>query len=85
MHCLRNRATKWRELTFHIPYWSLMLSIAAGNQILHERYRVITTIFFWGCVWLGITTSPNSLIKKVAIAWFIFIGFSGIGFFIYKF
>ena len=85
INCLKNRSAKWRELAFHIPYWSLMISIAAGNQILHERYRVITTIFFWGCVWLGITTCPKSLIKKVAIAWILFLGFSGVGFVIYKF
>lgn len=84
IYSLRERAVRWKELVFHIPYWSLILSVAAGNQILHERYRLMTTILFWGCVWLGMTTCPNGLIKKVVIVWFLFLGFAGLGFFIYK-
>lgn len=45
------RRTSWA--LFVVPFLTLLGSIAVGNQIIHERYRVMTILLLWGCIWLG--------------------------------
>ena len=63
------RKKEWKNaLVFHIPYWLMLLTVAGGNQIIHERYRVMATLLFWGCIWLG-QTCDSKLVRQAYIVW----------------
>ena len=77
---LKERKRNTAPLIFHIPYWITFFTIAAGNLVIHERYRVMASLLLWGCAWLGLQTCPKSLIKKMALIWY---GLLGSGAFFY--
>jgi hypothetical protein len=57
------------DLVLHVPCWCLLLAIAAGNQIIQERYRVMGMLLLWGCFWLG-RTAPRRLLAAAYALWF---------------
>jgi hypothetical protein len=67
---IRRRKENPERLVFHIPYWSTLVAIAAGNLIIHERYRVMATLLFWGCAWLGAQTAPKRMLARTTASWY---------------
>lgn len=84
IYTLRNRKFNSNGLLFHIPYWILFYAIVTGNKIIHERYRVMATLLFWGCIWLGMTDCPKSLIRSVSTKWYSLLASLCIFYFFYK-
>lgn len=71
------------DLIFHVPCWCVLLSVAAGNQVIQERYRVMGTLLLWGCMCLG-RTAPRRLLVGAYAVWFGTLALGGILVFIYK-
>jgi hypothetical protein len=61
----KERAT----LVFQIPCWLLFAAVAGGNYIIQERYRLLTVLFLWGCIWLGLGT-PRRTRVLAYLVWF---------------
>lgn len=70
-------------LVFQIPCWVTLLAVAAGNQIIHERYRVMASLLLWGCIWLGFS-APRRLIAWAYWVWFGAVAFAGTFYVAYK-
>jgi len=79
------KTARLRNFALLLPYLTLLFAIVAGNYIIHERYRVMTTLLLWGCICLGVVTCPKKLIRKVYLVWFSMLFASGIFYVIYKF
>lgn len=82
---IKNRKQNSAPLIFNISFWLTFIAIAGGNLILHERYRVMSTILFFGCAWLGARTSPRKLINRTKLSWYGLLGLSALSFMVYKF
>jgi hypothetical protein len=57
-------------IAFNIPVWITLFMIAGGNFIIHERYRVMSSLLLWGLYCLGFSCS-KSLISKMYKFWFV--------------
>lgn len=79
---LADRARR-NDLVFHVPCWCVLFAIAAGNQIIHERYRVMGMLLLWGCVRLGRTAPRRFLVAAYAV-WFGTLALGGILILAYK-
>jgi hypothetical protein len=84
LHAVRTKQTNSSPLMFHICYWITFISIAGGNLIIHERYRVMATPLLWGCTWLGARTSPKYLILVAATYWYALLALSVMFYLAYK-
>ena len=82
---IKNRKQNSAPLIFNISFWLTFIAIAGGNLILHERYRVMSTILFFGCAWLGARTCSYRLISQTKLSWYGFLFGSAVFFIIYKF
>lgn len=67
---VKKRTTQPGRLVFHVPYWITFASIAGGNLIIHERYRVMATLLMWGCAWLGARTCRTGLTRSYKLFWY---------------
>jgi len=67
---LRMRKQDVAPLVLHISYWVTFAAVAGGNVTIHERYRVMATLLFWGCAWLGARTCSRNEIRTAAISWY---------------
>lgn len=76
IYALGNRKASSLPLVLHIPYWVTFIAIAGGNVIVHERYRVMATLMFMGCAWLGVRTCPKRLVLQTSMLWY---GLLGLG------
>jgi len=70
VQAIRMRDQDAAPLMLHIAYWVTFVAIAGGNLIIHDRYRVMASLMFWGCAWLGATTCSRALIKKAYLFWY---------------
>lgn len=69
----RNRS----YLIFHIPFWIIFLSIVVGNNIIHDRYRIMAIPLLWACVWLSM--NDNTVKKrKYFLIWYAVLGIGAI-------
>jgi hypothetical protein len=82
---IKRRKTNSAPLVFHISYWVTFMSIAGGNLIIHERYRVMATFLLWGCAWLGARTCSRSLIVRTSLLWYGFLILGSLFYVVYKF
>lgn len=82
---IRNRKKNSAPLIFNISFWITFTAVAGGNLILHERYRVMSTILLFGCAWLGARTSTRKLISQTKLSWYGLLIGSAIFFISYKF
>jgi hypothetical protein len=85
IQAVNERKANPAPLVFHVPYWCVFASIAGGNLIIHERYRIMGTLFLWGCAWLGSVSCPNRLIHKSKFVWYGLLGSCGFFYVTYKF
>jgi len=67
---VKNRRINSAPLIFNISYWVTFIAISGGNLIIHERYRVMSTILLFGCAWLGARTCSRKLINKTKLVWY---------------
>lgn len=77
---IRRRKEMQAHLAIHIGMWVTMLTIAGGNIIIHERYRVMVSLLYFACAWLGYTTARREDTMKIAVFW---TGFLVVGFWAY--
>jgi hypothetical protein len=81
---IKTRKTNSAPLIFHISYWVTFISIAGGNLIIHERYRVMATFLLFGCAWLGARTCPKSLIIRTSLIWYGLLTLGALFYVVYK-
>lgn len=82
---IKNRKKNSALLIFNISYWVTFIAISGGNLIIHERYRVMSTILFFGCAWLGARTCSRKLISRTAWIWYGLLSFGAFFYISYKF
>ena len=55
-------------LVLHYSFWLTFVTVAGGNIIIHERYRVMMSLLLFSCAWLGYTScSQKFLLKYIKI------------------
>ena len=60
-----------------------MLAVASGNQIIHQRYRIMAILLFGGCIWLGQTCSKR-LLRVAYVGWLGLLTLGGFCYVMYK-
>jgi hypothetical protein len=80
---LRRKAPEM--LVIPVVCWSNIIVVSGGNIIIHERYRLMFTILFFACAWIGYTQCQNKLIKNWAVAWLGLLSCLLVGFIFYKY
>lgn len=68
-----------------IPFWILIISIAGGNLIIHERYRLMCSIFMMTCGIVSHSYTSKSELNKYNAAWYIFLTIFSSFYILYKF
>jgi hypothetical protein len=72
-------------LAIHLTFWIFIMSIAGGNIIIVERYRIMITMITFLTIWLGYTRADSKLKNKMSIIWFTGLFFGIIFFMSYKY
>lgn len=67
-----------------ITFWITFVVVAGGNVIIHERYRVMTTLLLFATIWFGYTRCSTREINLWAIRWYFLLALGGFIIFIYK-
>jgi len=81
---VRNRRINPSPLILHISYWVCFIAVAGGNLIIHERYRVMVTLLFAGCIWLGYRTSARRTIFWSYFSWACMLFVGALFYLVYK-
>lgn len=84
-HAWHNRDKFPSTLVIPILFWTTFTSIAGGNIIIHERYRLMITLLLFACMWYGHNHCPLPLIKRWAFIWFSLLISSAIFYIYFKF
>ncbi len=69
-----------KQLGLHLSTWILYVSIAGGNVIIHERYRVMATAMLFACAWLGVASAPKKAITISCLGWIMTLTGAGLSF-----
>lgn len=85
VHSVRSRKENAAPLVLHISFWVTIIAIAGGNMIIHERYRVMSTLLLFGCAWLGTTTCSKRLVVKASMLWYGLLALGALFYLVYKF
>ena len=72
-------------LVFPVSYWVLMIAVAGGNIVIHERYRVLAVPLLCASAWLGATTCTKAQIRKAMVVWYTLIAVGASFYLIVKF
>jgi hypothetical protein len=72
-------------MMMHITFWITFMAVAGGNIIIHERYRVMSTLLLFACMWLGYTRCTRSNVRRWAISWFSLLAAGAVFYISYKF
>jgi hypothetical protein len=78
------RKNESSELFIHLGFWLMWLSIAGGNIIIQERYRLMMTPLLIITAWLGWISCSTNLIKRCTYAWFLLLILGVVFFYVYK-
>ena len=62
-----------RLLVFHMPYWITIFSVSFGNMIIHDRYRVMASMFYFISLWVSGLYGRKSIILKSYLAYLFFV------------
>jgi len=81
---IKNRRVNGAPLVLHVSYWIVLMAVAGGNLIIHERYRVMATPFLWGCAWLGARTCSRAEILRASLPWYSLLGLGALFYLAYK-
>lgn len=82
---IKTRKTNAAPIMLHISYWITFVTIAGGNLIIHERYRVMASLMLFGCAWLGANTCSKKLITRALWFWYGLLVSGALFYVIYKF
>jgi len=63
---LANSARYTHHLILLIPFVTVFLAVCGGNFIIHGRYRVMFSLLFMGCAWLG-ASAPKKIVSNSMI------------------
>lgn len=80
----RHRRVRPGLLVLHISFWALFIAIAGGNMIIHERYRVMSSLFFYACAWQGFVSCARGQVRPYAYGWYASLALGGALFVAYK-
>jgi hypothetical protein len=72
------------DLFIHLGFWLVWLSIAGGNIIIQERYRLMMTPLLIITAWLGWVSCSTNLIKRCVYGWFLTLSLGVVFFYLYK-
>jgi hypothetical protein len=70
LHSVKTRKDDAKPMILHVAFWVTFAAIAGGNLIIHERYRIMASILFISCAWLGITKCTKRQIIEMSIFWY---------------
>lgn len=73
-----------REKLIYAFFWTIFISIAGGNMIIHERYRVMQDMLFFGCSWLGYMNCKPRNLQTYFFIWYLVLFSGAIFYFSYK-
>jgi hypothetical protein len=73
-HAWRHRLRYPLLTVIPIGFWVVFTVVAGGNIIIHERYRLMSTLLLFATMWIGFTQSSTSLTKKWAVFWYGLLG-----------
>lgn len=85
LQSIKRRKVDSAPLVFHISYWLVFITVAGGNLIICERYRVMATLLLWGCAWLGVQTCSKKLVFQMSIVWYGLLSIGALFYMEYKF
>jgi uncharacterized membrane protein len=57
-------------LIFHFSFWIIFITVAGGNHIIHERYRLMMTLLMFTCGWLGYVNCSRSQVFLYSKIWY---------------
>jgi len=77
----KNRKNNPSPLVLFSTFWIIFISVAGGNIIIHERYRLMFTILLFACAWYGYIHCTKNEILKFSVPWVIFLT-SGVVFYL---
>jgi hypothetical protein len=80
----KNRYTNPSLLIIPIAFWSAFLTVAGGNLIIVERYRILFTLFFFLSSWIGFTRGSLMVTFKFTLLWCLILAFLVFSYFVYK-
>jgi len=72
-------------LVIPITFWCTFITVAGGNMIIHERYRVMCTLLIFACMWYGYTRCTCREVKRWAVPWFSLLVAGAVFYMVYKF
>lgn len=84
MLAYKRRGVQVGPLAVHIAFWIVLIAIAAGNVIIHERYRVMATPLLFTSAWFGYASCTKAQVLRWGFAWFGFLGVLAIFYMVYK-
>jgi hypothetical protein len=84
-HAWRNRIQFPALLVIPIGFWTTFVAVAGGNNLIHERYRLMFTLLLFACMWLGFTQSRVSSVKRWATLWYVLLAAAAVFYMGYKF
>ena len=67
---LRFRRIHTGPCVLYITFWSTFMAVAGGNIIIHERYRIMSTLLLFACMWFGYTRCSRHEVMRWALPWF---------------
>jgi hypothetical protein len=67
---IRSRKTNINLLLLPLAFWVVFFATAAGNFIIHERYRVMFTLLFFAVAWLGNARASPRSVRGWSGVWF---------------
>ena len=73
-YVLAGTLAAWRQrrrlpglMVIVIAFWVIFAAVVGGNVIIHERYRVMSSLLFFAVAWIGYTIAPR--VRRIAFAW----------------
>jgi hypothetical protein len=69
-YSFKNRKKSINPLLIHISFWVTLAAVAGGNVIIHERYRLIMTMFLFASAWLGYIQCKRVQIQYFKLIWY---------------
>ncbi len=82
---IRNRNSNRVVYALHLAFFIILISIAGGNLIIHERYRIMAYPFMIVSSLIGYYNAPRNLKKNINVTWYAFLFLASCFYFVYKF
>jgi hypothetical protein len=90
-YVLAGSAVAWRLrktcsalLIIPIVFWINFIAIVGGNSFIHQRYRLMATLLFFACAWIGYTRCSPKMVRNWAVPWFGLLGVGALFYYLYK-